>query len=162
MPIPSKKDSMNTKDIGNIGEAKALAKFVEMGIPVFVSFGDNNPADFIVLVDNHPLKIQVKTSSAYDGSRTVFALTSSTVHRKNGNKHVYSIEEVDYFVCYDTETDSLFLIKNEGRMIHVSIRYSNTKNNQCRGVRFYKDYLLCVETLHGISLRDKDKVQTTM
>jgi hypothetical protein len=39
---------MNTKQIGNIGEAKALGKFVEMMIPVYVSFGDNEKADLII------------------------------------------------------------------------------------------------------------------
>ena len=29
---------MNTKKIGNIGEAKTLNKFVELGIPVYLPF----------------------------------------------------------------------------------------------------------------------------
>ena len=32
---------MTTKQLGNIGEAKALAKFVELQIPVYIPFGDN-------------------------------------------------------------------------------------------------------------------------
>ena len=32
---------MNTKFIGNVGEAKTLSKFVELGIPVYIPFGDN-------------------------------------------------------------------------------------------------------------------------
>ena len=37
-----------TKQIGNIGEAKTLCKFVEMMVPIYVSFGDNERSDFVV------------------------------------------------------------------------------------------------------------------
>lgn len=36
---------MATKQLGNIGEAKALAKLVSMN--VYVSFGDNEKADLV-------------------------------------------------------------------------------------------------------------------
>jgi hypothetical protein len=39
---------MNTKQIGNIGEAKTLCKLVEMMIPVYTSFGDNERADLVI------------------------------------------------------------------------------------------------------------------
>lgn len=32
---------MNTKRLGNIGEAKVLSAFVEHEIPVYIPFGDN-------------------------------------------------------------------------------------------------------------------------
>ena len=56
---------MNSKRIGNVGEAYALAKLVEMGIPVYQQFGDNEPADYIILIDNKLLKVQVKSSDTY-------------------------------------------------------------------------------------------------
>lgn len=143
---------MDTKRLGNIGEAYALAKLVEMGIPVYQQFGDNEPADYIILVNNVPLKAQVKTSETYDGDKTIFDLTSSTVHRKNGVKHKYSKEEVDVFLCYDVKTKELFVIENTGEMSAITIRYTKPRNNQTKGINFYTDYVLCVETLHGISL----------
>lgn len=39
---------MNSKRIGNIGEAKVLAKFVEMGIPIYIPFGDDEKADLCI------------------------------------------------------------------------------------------------------------------
>lgn len=57
---------MNSKRIGNIGEIKAISKFVELGIPVYLPFGDNERADMIINVDNKLLKIQVKTSNTCD------------------------------------------------------------------------------------------------
>lgn len=142
---------MNSKRIGNIGEAKTLAWFVGNGIPVYQQFGDNEYADYIVLINNIPLKIQVKTSDTYDGEKVIFDLTSSTAHRKRGVKHKYSVDEVDAFVCYDIQTKEMFLIKNTGNMTAVAIRYIKTKNGQQANINYSSDFSLCVETLHEIS-----------
>ena len=151
MVIPSKESKMNSKRIGNVGEAYALARLVEMGIPVYQQFGDNEPADYIILIDNKPLKVQVKSSDTYDGDKVVFDLTSSTVHRTNGDKHKYTIEEVDIFICYDIQTKELFLVRNSGDMSGITIRYTEPKNNQQQGINYSTDFSLCVETLHEIS-----------
>ena len=142
---------MDTKRLGNIGEAKVLSSLVELGVPVYLQFGDNEPADYITIVDNNCLKIQVKTSSTYDEEKTVFDLTSSTTHRKNGVKHKYSIEEVDVFLCYDEKTKQIFVVKNKGNMSTICIRYAIPKNNQCTNINKYSDFLLSVETLREIS-----------
>lgn len=39
--------AMTTKQLGNIGEAKTLSKFVELQIPVYQAFGDNEKSDLI-------------------------------------------------------------------------------------------------------------------
>ena len=93
-----------------------------------------------------------------DGEKTKFDLTSSTIHRKNGEKHKYSIEEVDAFICYDICTKELFLVKNNGDMTSIMIRYSLPKNNQKEGINFHTDYTLCIENLHKVCLEDKEKV----
>lgn len=151
MAIPSKESKMNSKRIGNVGEAYALAKLVEMGIPVYQQFGDNEPADYIILIDNKPLKVQVKSSDTYDGDKVIFDLTSSTLHRKNGDKHKYSTNEVDLFICYDIQTRELFLVRNSGDMSGITIRYTEPKNNQQQGINYSTNFSLCVETLHEIS-----------
>lgn len=153
---------MNSKRIGNIGEAKVLSKLVELGIPVYIQFGDNESADYIILVNNKPLKIQVKTSASSTKNTVMFKLTSSTVHRKNGIKHIYSVDEVDLFLCYDIKNQNIFVLKNTGKNTSVTFRYNDTLNRQKTNIRMAKDYYLCVETLHDISNLDKDKVQTTM
>ena len=155
---------LNTKKLGNIGEAKVLSSLVELGVPVYLQFGDNEPADYIIIIDNNCLKVQVKTSSTYNGENTVFDLTSSTVHRKNGVKHKYSLEEVDIFICYDEKTKQIFIVKNKGNMTSFRIRYSLPKNNQYTNINMYSDFLLSVETLQEVSKaisQDKEKVQTT-
>lgn len=155
---------MDTKRLGNIGEAKVLSSLVELGIPVYLQFGDNEPADYIIIVDNDCLKVQVKTSSTHNGEITEFDLTSSTVHRKNGVKHKYSLKEVDIFLCYDEKTKRIFVVKNRGNMSGITIRYTPSKNNQSTNVNMYSNFLLSVETLQEVSKaisQDKEKVQTT-
>lgn len=122
---------MNTKAMGNIGEAKFLCKCVELNIPIYSSFGDNERSDFIIDWNNKLFRIQVKTSkrSTSEGS-VIFDLTSSTTHRKKGMKHKYTLEEVDYFACYNLLTDELYLIKNIGEMSAITVRWLPPKNGQ--------------------------------
>ena len=146
---------MNTKNIGNIGEAKALCKFVELGISVYIPFGDNEKADLIAEFNRKLNKIQIKTSIKAEDGKMIFDLTSSTVHRKNGTKHIYNNNEIDYFLCYNISRDKIFLIDaNEAPNTAITIRYEAPKNSQIQGIKFEKDYLidnvLCVETLHEI------------
>lgn len=142
---------MNSKRVGNIGEAEALSSLVKLGIPVYLQFGDTEPADYIIIVDSKPIKIQVKTSSSSTSNSVLFKLTASTAHRKNGKKHVYSTDEVDAFICYDIRTQRTFVLKNDGKATSVIFRYSKPKNKQQMRIRYATDYTLCVETLHGIS-----------
>lgn len=146
---------MNTKSIGNIGEAKVLCKFVELGIPVYTPFGDNEKADLIADFNGKLNKIQVKTSLKAEDGKMKFDITSSTVHRKNGVKHIYSENEIDYFACYNIGRDKIYLISvQDCANTSITIRYEKPKSNQIQGIRFEEDYLidnvLCVETLHGI------------
>ena len=144
---------MDTKRIGNIGEAKVLCKFVELGIPVYIPFGDNEKADLIADFNGKLNKIQIKTSIKAEDGKMIFDLTSSTLHRKNGEKHIYTNNEIDYFACYNIERDKIFLINiNDAPNTTITIRYEKPKNNQTQGIKFEQEYLidniLCVETLH--------------
>lgn len=73
---------MNSKQIGNIGEAKVLSKFIELGFPVYIPFGDNEKADLVVEFNGKLNKVQVKTSIDAKNGNVIFDLTSSTAHRK--------------------------------------------------------------------------------
>ena len=104
---------MNSKRLGNIGEAKAIAAFVENQIPVYLPFGDNEKADLIAEFNGKLNKIQVKSSEKAEDGKMIFSLVSSTAHRKNGVKHIYTSDEIDFFVCYNLKRDKLFLIPIE-------------------------------------------------
>lgn len=134
---------MNTKRIGNVGEAKVLAKFVELGIPVYLPFGDNEKTDLIAEFNGKLNRIQVKTSKEVKNGTIYIDLVSSTVHRKNGVKHIYNKNEIDYFACYNITRDKIYLIKiNDAPKTRIVIRYEKSKNNQKQNIRFEDEYLI--------------------
>lgn len=135
---------MNTKFIGNVGEAKTLSKFVELGIPVYIPFGDNEKSDLIAEFKGKLNKIQCKTSLSIKDNKIRFSIVSSTFHRKNGVKHVYSNDEIDYFSLYNIETNILLLIPIEiiEGMTSISFRvpFEEGKHNQFQNYNF-EDFL---------------------
>lgn len=143
-------NNVNSKTIGNVGETKVLAKPVELQVPVYVQFGDNEPADYLILVDNQPYKVQVKTSTTFNGEITKFELNSSTAHRKRGYKHKYSTDEVDLFMCYDYCTGKIFIFKNITPKYTVIVRYTHPRNNIMKNVNFADNCELTLDKLYSV------------
>ena len=134
---------MNSKNIGNIGEVKALAAFTELGIPVYLPFGDNEKEDMIAKFNGRLNRIQVKTSIKAKDGKMKFDITSNTKLKGKNSKYVYTSEDIDYFVFYNIEREKIFLVDvNETASTGVTIRYDAPKNNQTKGVKYEKDYLL--------------------
>lgn len=133
---------MNSKQIGNIGEARVLAEFVKHKIPVFIPFGDNERADLVAEINGSLCKIQVKTAAYTNDGKATFSLTSSTEHRKNGIKRRYTKDEIDYFALYSLERDKVYLVKapDEPKSA-ITIRFLHTKNSQQAGIKYEEDYL---------------------
>ena len=136
---------MTTKLIGNIGEAKVLSEFVRLGIPVYLPFGDNEKADLIAEFNGKLNKIQVKSSQKIMEDKVKFSLVSSTTHRQNGVKHIYTENEIDYFALYNLERDKVYLIsineeglpKNE-----VTIHFNPPKSKNQFKTFLEEDYLI--------------------
>ncbi len=134
---------MNSKRIGNIGEAKVLAKFVEMGIPIYIPFGDDEKADLVAEFNGKLNKIQVKTSIKSKNGCSIFDLTSSTAHRTNGGRRKYSNSEIDYFALYSLDRDTIYLMKApDDPMTAITIRFENTKSGKKIGVNYESDFLI--------------------
>lgn len=134
---------MNSKRIGNIGEAKVLAKFVEMGIPIYIPFGDDEKADLIAEFDGKLNKIQVKTSIKSKNGCSIFDLTSSTAHRTNGERRKYLNSEIDYFALYSLDRDKIYLMKvPDNPMSAITIRFEDTKSGTKSRVNYESDFLI--------------------
>jgi len=139
---------MNSKRIGNIGEAKVLAKFVEMGIPIYIPFGDDEKADLVAEFNGKLNKIQVKTSIKSKNGCSIFDLTSSTAHRTNGGRRKYSNSEIDYFALYSLDRDKIYLMKApDNPMTAITIRFEDTKSGKKIGVN-YESYFLIENILN--------------
>lgn len=53
---------MDTKRLGNIGEALTQAEFVMRGIPLYLPFGENEKSDMIIDLNGKLKRVQCKTS----------------------------------------------------------------------------------------------------
>lgn len=138
---------VNTKQIGNLGEAAALHKLVQLGIPTYVQFGDNEAADYLIILDNKVFKLQIKASSIVKEGKIVFSTNHSTLHRKNGKRKCYSVDEVDAFICYNVLNEELYIIKNTGNYLTITFRLEAPKNNQNKNINLASNYLLTLDNL---------------
>ncbi len=137
---------MNTKSLGNIGEANILAKLVELDFGVYIQFGDNEPADYIISNGKKLLKIQVKTSVGNENC-VKFDLTSNYKIKGKIHKHKYTTDEVDYFLCYDVTSKDIFYLKNNGNLASIIFRYNLPKNKQTKNINFAKDFIFKKDSL---------------
>ena len=145
---------MNSKRIGNIGEACILAEFVKMQIPVYVPFGDLEKADLIAEFNGKLNKIQIKTSEKFKNNQFEVSLKSSTIRHGKDYYHTYDGSEIDYFAVYNIPTQTALLLpisEFSGRTsVRINIPYKES-TNQYKAVN-WEDYtfnkIISVETLH--------------
>lgn len=133
-------------DVGNIGEAMVLYKFIELGIPVYMPFGDHSPVDMVVDIGNKLYKVQVKTTSVSRNGKTKFYLTTNT-YTKDKNKigkkvYKYTKEEIDFFVLCSIDRKKIYMVRVEKPLTGISIRHEESISGQVVGVNYEKDYLI--------------------
>jgi hypothetical protein len=115
------------------------------GWSVFTERGDLSRVDWIVLFENRPIKIQVKTRSLKDGKVTVDSRKSGP-----GYTHRYQPDDVDVFAIYIPQKD-LIRFLNVNPVLRAKgtrvIRIDKSKNNQKTGVNWFENYLNLKEAL---------------
>ena len=132
------------KQKGNIGEAKCLAKMVELGVPVAIPFGDNERYDLIIEYQGKLQKIQVKYSTQQDSpGSVVFKTASSTNHTTNKHYDTYQ-NDVDGFLLYNGINDEVYYLPIEiiGNRKTITIRMEPCKNGQTKNCLMAQDYLV--------------------
>ena len=135
---------MNTTRIGDIGVAHVITRCMEKNIPVYVPFGDNERADLIILLENKPFKVQVKTVLTDKNGKSEFGLKSTTsriYNRKSVTRH-YTSDEVDYYMLYNIARNEVYMLPFcECQSAFVTIRHEPTKNKQQKNIKMDKDHL---------------------
>ena len=137
----------SSKRIGNIGEAHTIAAFVDMKIPVYLPFGENESSDMIIDVDGYLYRVQVKTTSKGTKEKAIFSIAKNMgyIHENDKFKAFrkgYDLDEIDLLALYDITNDKLTLIEYfevYGKR-GLIVRYKDTKNGQKENIRYYKDY----------------------
>lgn len=132
--------SMNTSSIGNIGQAKVLTKFSELGVPVFLPFGEGYTVDLVAEFNGKLNKIQIKTTqSLHDNSYMKFRITKQDGY--HGQQKDYEDNEVDYFAFYCVETDMVLLVpKQDTKSEEFRIRLDDYEGKRTSTMHFAKDY----------------------
>ena len=137
---------MNSKRIGNVGEAAILSKMVEHGIPVYLPFGDNEKADLVADFNGRLVKIQIKTSlKAEQGSYSFNTCSSMTQHTvaAGSSAHFYTDIEVDYLCFYNIDRKVCLIVDiKDCPKRAISFRYEASLSGQVKGIKFEQDYLL--------------------
>ena len=132
------------KQKGDIGEAKCLAKMIELGIPVSLPFGDNQRYDMIIDVNGQLKRIQVKYSSFSENQGSIiFKISSSTNHTTNKHCDTYE-NNVDGFLLYNSLNDEIYYLPieiDQGRKT-ITLRMEPSKNGQTKNCLFTKDFLV--------------------
>lgn len=130
---------LHSKQLGSLGVLRVAAHLMSQGYSIFTEFGDLSQVDLIALVDQEPVKIQVKTRNLKDGKIVVDS-------RKSGPGYLYRYQpgDVDVFAIYVPEVDLVlflsidFVLKAKGA---TAIRIVQAKNNQRDGIHWFEDYL---------------------
>lgn len=104
---------LSKSDLGEAARQMIAARLMLGGFSVYKPLGEDTPVDLLVLhPKNGPLKIQCKCAYvAEDGSHRL----NLTTTRKWGPsskaiKHQYTNDEVDFFIGYITDTDSVYVL----------------------------------------------------
>jgi Holliday junction resolvase len=106
---------MNSKDKGNLAEAKVLSDLQYRGFGVALPIGDNLPFDLIAVDTNtrHTLyKIQVKYTTVRNG--TVYLRKDRvSANTKRITAKPYTTDEVDVFALYCVDTDKTYYVDSK-------------------------------------------------
>lgn len=131
---------MNTSQIGNIGEVKTLCKFVELGVPVYLPYGDGNEVDMIAIFNGKTNRIQIKTTEKiHNNDLMIWKLTKQNGY--HGSRKKYDKDSIDYFSVYCIESDVLCLVPfKDAPDNELSIRLDSYNGQRLSTMRFVKDY----------------------
>jgi len=106
---------MNTKDKGDISEAKVQARYMELGYTVLEPRGDNERYDIVVQPPESDefARVQIKTGrSKNGGDKLEFDTKSSNPHSSDWDGE-YSSQNVDVFAVYFPDKDDYFEVPIE-------------------------------------------------
>lgn len=132
---------MNTKEIGDLTQAKLELRLLEKGYTILTPRGDSQRYDFAYEVFGRFYRVQCKTGR-YRGGCVIFDTRSSSWHR-NGKKEPYNKNQIDFFGVYCPQLDTYYLIPVEdvGEKYQCNLRVDKPKKRNSRYV-WAKDYIL--------------------
>jgi len=131
-------DVRNTSAVGNRTAGIVLAALLQTGHRPLLPFGDGHPYDIALDDDGRLMRVQCKTGRLIKGA--VYFPTSIWCR---GNKYRPYRNDVDYFGVYCPGTEQVYLVPvGDVPDRGASLRVEAPRNNQSKGVRWAKDYVI--------------------
>lgn len=133
---------MNTSQKGNLAQSKVIARLVELGVSVFLPFGEGEKVDIIYIKDSIPIRGQIKHARIYKDCVTFNTCSLAYVDGRKTTRVGYA-GHVDTFLVYCSENEEVYEVpEHETPKAIMSLRLSKPKNNQKKLVRYAKDYVM--------------------
>ncbi|PSP71103.1 hypothetical protein BRC80_06545 [Halobacteriales archaeon QH_9_66_26] len=112
---------METHRKGDLTEAVLIAELMKRSIPVSVPFGDNERYDIVTETPGGGLlKLQVKTGWMTDGTIEFHGTSQHT--NATGNVYEEYSGDVDFFLVYCHELESMYLVRENEFQTRTSLR----------------------------------------
>ena len=135
---------MNTNQIGDIGEAIAIAEFTKAGAIVSKPLSDNARYDLIIEWNNKLYKVQVKTTqSSNENTKMIFATKTTNYTKGHWKSTAYESGEVDLFFLYCLENNwfGLWNVTNLKEIkSSLTLRFCLPKTGQKSNINLIEDY----------------------
>jgi hypothetical protein len=128
----------------DIGDHSALAIAIALraaGHAVYVPFGENTRADFVIDDGRRLARVQCKTGRLRNGV-VQFKTCSSYAHHSNPASRARDyLGQIEYFAVYCPETSGIYLMPIEEVPVrwNGSLRVAEARNSQKLRVRYAKD-----------------------
>jgi hypothetical protein len=122
---------------GTIGHLSVAKDLTSRGYPVFTELGDTSRVDLIALVDDKPIKIQVKSHTSKYGRVEVSAIGP---HKS----YMYSSKDIEVMALYVLDRNIIAYIPILELQDKKSfcLRIDASKNGQKISIRRIEDYLI--------------------
>ena len=133
---------LNTHFKGEITELQVAEAFLALGYQVCKPLVSDRRDDFIVDINHHLYRIQVKTASlSEDGDYIQFKTQSSHTNTQRTVYHSYSAEDIDYFATMHNHQCYLVPVDKVGNRA-FRLRLKPTKNGQVKNINFAENFKL--------------------
>ena len=138
--LADKLDMDSTLIKGMTTELDYIRSFIAAGYQVSIPYGDCARYDFIADKDNKLIRVQVKSSSWTDESKTAFMFYARSAHinSKGVKQQKYDEEQIDYFATYFE--GQCYVIPVAECSVTKTLRFQPPKSGQLRGINFATDY----------------------
>ncbi|MBC7911659.1 MAG: hypothetical protein H7Y30_14230 [Pyrinomonadaceae bacterium] len=131
--------TVQTREKGNITEAKILAALVDAGYLVSVPFGSGHKYDFIIDDLTNRYRVQCKTGRIRNGCLAFNSYSQSG----NGSVRQSYYGLADLFAVLNPQTGEVYLVPvAEFGSTGVNLRLIPTLNGQAQKIHWAVDYLL--------------------